>query len=151
MASLFGGSSTRSSSRSFVDPAQQPFLDFLRNTGMGLVGQNTGAQGFAQQQGGQLYGQLAGNLGQLTQNPFLSGLQQQAQGNPALVQQQTQALAGTTSSGPVLAASLATSALGAVPGRPWRNRWGPRGCPRSSHRGPQDSPQRTHSVPSRQV
>lgn len=91
MDTLFGGGSSSGSNRSFVDPLQQPFLDFLRNTGQGLV--NTGgANQFAQQAGSQLYNQLAPQLGQLTSNPFLSGLQQQAGGNPALVQQQTDAL-----------------------------------------------------------
>jgi hypothetical protein len=84
-----GGSSSRASSKSFVDPLQQPFLDFVRNLGMDLTGQNTqGAQDFAGQAGASLFGQGQELLGGLTQNDFLSALQQQAGGNQQLVGQQ---------------------------------------------------------------
>lgn len=79
----------RSSSNSFVDPAQQPFLDLLRNSGAGLLGQGMfGAQQFGQQAGSQLFNMGLGSLGQLGNNPFLSALQQQAGGNQGLVNQQ---------------------------------------------------------------
>ena len=102
MAGLFsfGKSSSKSSSTdfgasqgsSFVSGAQAPFLDFLRNSAVGLFGQ--------QQQGLQQFGQQSQDLfqqgqqliGGLTDNPFLSNLQQQAGGNQQLVQQQTNQL-----------------------------------------------------------
>lgn len=80
---------TSGSSQSYVDPRQQPFLDFTRNLGQALVGQNTSlAQQFAGMAGSNLYGFGQQALGQLGSNPFLSALQQQAGGNPALVNQQ---------------------------------------------------------------
>jgi len=83
----FGGTST--SSRSYVDKAQQPFLDFTRNLGMGLTGNLTGlADAYAQQAGSNLYGAGTAMLPQLTNNPFLQSLQQQAGGDPALVDRQ---------------------------------------------------------------
>ena len=89
MAFNLGFGKSSSSSSSFIDPAQQPFLDFLRNTGQGLVGQTMpGAQQFAQQQGGQLFGQGLDFLGGLQNNPFIAQLFQQAQGSPDLVNQQ---------------------------------------------------------------
>ena len=85
---IFGGGSKTSASAQ-VDPKQQPFLDFTRNLGQALVGQNTSlAQNFAGQAGGSLYGFGQQALGQLGSNPFLSALMQQAGGDPALVNQQ---------------------------------------------------------------
>ena len=84
-----GGSRSLSTSSSFVDPKQQPFLDFLRNSGQQVTAaMQPGAQQYAQSALPGIQQQTQG----LTQNPFLSGLQQQAGGNPALVQQQTDAL-----------------------------------------------------------
>ena len=86
----FGSSKSSSSSQSsgfnfgqsFVDPGQQPSLDFIRNAGMDLFNQQQpGLQGlFGQAE--QLGQQGQGFLGQLTDNPFLSALQGQAGGNP---------------------------------------------------------------------
>ena len=96
----FGKSKSSSSSldfgasqgSSFVSGAQAPFLDFLRNAGLDVFGgQQGGLQGlFGQSQGLFQQGQQA--LGGLTDNPFLDALQQQAGGNPELVQQQTEQL-----------------------------------------------------------
>ena len=84
-----GGSKSSGSSSSFVDPKQQPFLDFGRNRARDLARQNLhGAQQFAGQSGADLYSSGRANIDALTNNPFLSGLQQQAGGNPELVQQQ---------------------------------------------------------------
>ena len=88
-----GGGKSSGSSKSYVDPKQQPFLDFGRNAARGLLrGNRRGAQAFGQQAGRDLYGMGMQNLPQLTSNPFLSGLQQTAQGNPELVAQQKQQL-----------------------------------------------------------
>ena len=87
-----GGSKTSSDSRSFVDPLQQPFLDFLRNSGMSLAGNFRGAQGFGQQAGQELYGMGLQQLQGLQGNPFMQSLQAQAGGNPELVQQQVNQL-----------------------------------------------------------
>jgi hypothetical protein len=87
----FDFSKSKSSSSSFVDPSQQPFLDFLRNTGQSLYGQNgAGAQNFASQQGQALFNQGLGYANQAVSNPFLSSLQQMAQpgGNQQLIGQQ---------------------------------------------------------------
>jgi len=82
-----------SSSQSYVDPSQQPFLDFTRNLGQSLTGLNTsGAQQFAGQAGGNLFGMGMGMLPQLGNNPFLQSLQAQAGGNPGLVNQQVEQL-----------------------------------------------------------
>lgn len=96
----FGGSFNQASASSqsqstgstFVDPSQQPFLDFLRNTGVGLFGQQQqGLQGlFGTSQ--DLFGQGQQLIQGAQQNPFLQGLQQQAGGNPELVAAQTQQL-----------------------------------------------------------
>ena len=100
----FGGSSNRSQSSgssidfgrssgsSFVDPNQQGFLDFLRNSCMDLFGgQQGGLEGlFGLSEG--LQGQAQGLIGGLTDNPFLQALQSQAGGNPELVGQQTEQL-----------------------------------------------------------
>ncbi len=58
---------TESSGRSFVDPSQQPFLDFLRNMAqtqaVGAMGQQAGLQGISQGllgQGQQFLGNLQG-------------------------------------------------------------------------------------------
>lgn len=89
MDSVFGGGSGYESSRSFVDPKQQPFLDFTRNLGRSLVGQyGAGAGQFSQQAGAGLFGQGLGLLGSLSSNPFLTALQGQAGGNPGLVNAQ---------------------------------------------------------------
>jgi len=87
MSSLFGGSS--GSSSSYVDPKQQPFLDFTRNTGQ-LITQQTidPSRQFAAGQGQQLYDFGYGALQGLTGNPYLDALQQQAGGNQQLVGQQ---------------------------------------------------------------
>jgi len=94
MAFGFGGSSGSSQSSStargstFVDPSQQGFLDFLRNTSMQAFG---GFQQGQQQFAGQLgqLGQQAGQLGQQAQqNPFLGQLGQIAGVNPELLAQQ---------------------------------------------------------------
>ena len=85
-------SRTSSSGRSFVDPAQQPFLDFLRYSG----------RYFAQQGGGKsqqfglrnnLYERGAQNfLPKLQNNRFLNTLYEQAQYNPQTVNQQFRGL-----------------------------------------------------------
>ncbi len=78
---MFGFSSNKSSSessgRSFVDPSQAPFLNFLRNM---ALGQAQGAMG----QQGALQGVSQGLLGQGQQ--FLGNLQ--GLGSPAMQQQQ---------------------------------------------------------------
>jgi len=87
----FGGSSGSSQSSSssqgssYVDPNQQGFLDFLRNTAMGQFGGFQ--QGQQQFQGGlQGLGQQAGQFGQQAMNnPFLGQLGQIAGGNPELL------------------------------------------------------------------
>lgn len=87
----FGKSS--SSSKSEVWPVQRPFLRFGYNQGQDIYNQFApGAGQFAQTAGADLYGFGQSGLGQLTSNPFLSGLQQQAGGNPELVAQQLGAL-----------------------------------------------------------
>ncbi len=85
----FGGSFSQSSSRSssssetFVDRSQQPFLDFLRNMAqgqaLGAMGQQSALQGVSQS----LMGQGMGFLGNL-----------QGIGSPAMQQQQMNALVG---------------------------------------------------------
>ena len=104
-----GGQSTgfgQSFGQTFVDQAQSPFLDFLRNQAVGGFGQQTQQAGSLQAQLGGLGGQAgqlgqqagalggqAGQLGQAAQaNPFLAQLQQQAGGNAELVAAQTQQL-----------------------------------------------------------
>jgi len=84
--------SSASSGRSFVDPNQQGFLDFIRNQGQQLFGQQQGGlQGlFGQAQG--LFGQGQQFAQQGVNNQFLSALGQQAGGNPELVAAQTQQL-----------------------------------------------------------
>ena len=89
----FSQSSSESQSSSqgstFVEEQQAPFLNFLRNMGLDMFG---GFQGGAAQFGQQAQG-LAGAAAGLGQNnPFLSFLQQQAGGNPELVQQQSDQL-----------------------------------------------------------
>ena len=85
-----GRSGTSSTSSSFVDQQQAPFLDFLRNMGQS---QFTGWG-----QGQQQFGQMANQLGQQSgmvggqQNPFIAQMLQQSQGNPGFVQAQTQQL-----------------------------------------------------------
>ena len=77
---------SQSSSNTFVDKAQTPFLDFLRNTAMGgFGGFQQQQQQYANQLGG--LGQQAGMMGQQA-NPFMAGLQQVAGGNPELLAQQ---------------------------------------------------------------
>ena len=89
----FGGSKSSSSSQSYVDPRQQPYLDFLRNTGMGMLQGFGGApQQFAQGAGQQLYGMGNQFLGGLMGNPFLAGLAQQAGGNQGLIDRQVNQL-----------------------------------------------------------
>ena len=77
---------------SFVSGEQAPFLDFLRNAGVDLFSQQ---QFGLQQQFGQsqdLFQQGQSLVSGLTNNPFLQSLQNQAGGNPQLVQQQTDQL-----------------------------------------------------------
>lgn len=83
-----------SSGSSFIDQAQAPFLDFLRNTAMGSFGGfQQGAGQFGQ--GLQGLGQQSQQFGQMgMQNPFMAQMMQQAQGNPDLVAAQTQQLSG---------------------------------------------------------
>jgi hypothetical protein len=84
-----GGSSSRSSS--YVDPKQQPYLDFLRNASQNVYQQfGQGAGQFAQQAGGQLFQQGLGYAQQATSNPFLQNLQAMSQpgGNQQLIGQQ---------------------------------------------------------------
>ena len=106
MAFGFGKSKSRSSSSSssfgasfgqtFIDPAQQPFLDFSRN----LAAATTSGQ--LRQGGiGRLFGRSAelgqageGFLGQLTDNEFLDTLQRLSGGDQGLVGQQTEQLGG---------------------------------------------------------
>jgi len=84
-----GGSFSQSNSGSFVEPSQKPFLNFGRNAAKGLLQQNLfGAQQFGQQAGADLFGQGQGFLSTLQSNPFLSALQQQAGGNPELLNAQ---------------------------------------------------------------
>ena len=84
-ASSFGASQ----GSSFVDPSQQPFLDFLRNASVGLFGQQMGQSGLFGEQSQQLFGQGQEFLGGLTDNSFLDALMAQAGGNPDLVAAQT--------------------------------------------------------------
>jgi hypothetical protein len=87
----FGASKSSTSSSSFVDPRQQPYLDFLRNAGQGYYQQyGQGAGQFAQQQGGQLFGQGQQYLNNLQSNPFMTNLQTQGTpgGDPNLINQQ---------------------------------------------------------------
>ena len=69
-------SSSQSSSRSFVDPAQQPFLDFLRTQAQGV---QQGQQQARTQSGFDLSGQLLGAGGQGLSN--VGAIQGQLQGN----------------------------------------------------------------------
>ena len=89
----FGASGAQATGASFgqqfVSQEQAPFLDFLRNQAVQGFGQQQGAVGGFQQALGGL-GQQAGQLGAAgANNPFLSQLQGQAGGNPALVAAQT--------------------------------------------------------------
>ena len=74
---------------SFVSQQQAPFLDFLRNSSVGLFGQQQGQQGQFAGQSQQLFQQGQQTLGGLTDNRFLDALQGQAGGNPDLVAAQT--------------------------------------------------------------
>ena len=90
---VFGGGS--SSQSSFVDPKQQPFLDFVRNLSQDVTQQNSGAaQLFSRSQGADLFNFGRQSLSQLSNNPFLDALQQQAGGNQALVDRQIGQLGG---------------------------------------------------------
>jgi len=84
-----GSASAQASGSTFVDPNQQGFLDFLRNAGQGLAGQQAGGlQGlFGQAQG--LFNQGQGFQNTGVNNQFLGALGQQAGGNPELVAAQT--------------------------------------------------------------
>jgi len=82
---IFGGGGAET----YIDPKQQPYLDFTRNLGRSLTEIGAGgAASFGQQAGRNLYGFGEQALGQLGANPFLQSLQAQAQGNPQLVQRQ---------------------------------------------------------------
>ncbi len=114
----FGGSSGSSQSSStasgstFVDPNQQGFLDFLRNTAQGgFAGFQQGQQQFAGQVG--QFGQQAGQIGGQV-NPFQQGLLGLAGGNPELLQAQRQQL--TSDIGQVTQQQLAGANRGAVGG-----------------------------------
>ena len=90
MASL---SFSKDKSRAFVDPSQQPYLDFARNQGMALAKNKTGvAKNFAERRGGELFDFGRESLESLQNNSFLDSLQQQSGGNPELLQRQTQQL-----------------------------------------------------------
>jgi len=90
---LFGGSRTE---RGFMDPAQAPYLDFIRSQGQGIAEGQLGQIGpYAQQLSGGLMGQanqfmqgMGQNAGQQL-NPFISGssLQPQLQGLAEVGQQ----------------------------------------------------------------
>lgn len=83
MGGLSGGGGT------YIDPKQQPYLDFTRNTGRALAETGVpGASAFGREAGQELYGFGQSALGQLGANPFLQSLQAQAQGNEQLVQRQ---------------------------------------------------------------
>lgn len=83
------GSESQGTSGSFVDPGQQPFLDFLRNTAKQGFGQQQQAAQGLQGTADQLFEQGQGIGQQFTQNQFLDALGQQAGGNPDLVAAQT--------------------------------------------------------------
>ena len=95
----FGKSSSTSSSASssfgasqgssFVQQQQQPFLDFLRNSTVGLFGQQQQQQQQFAGQSQDLFAQGQQALGGLTDNTFLDQLGAQAGGNPDLVAAQT--------------------------------------------------------------
>lgn len=87
----FGIGGGKSSSSSFVDPRQQPFLDFLRNTSQSNYSQfGQGAGQWAQQMAPQFVQQGQGYAQQATANPFLQNLQTMSQpgGNRQLIGQQ---------------------------------------------------------------
>lgn len=89
MAFSLGGS--KSSSSSFVDPKQQPYLDFLRNAGQNTYQQfGQGAGQWSQQMAPQLMQQGQGYAQQATNNPFLQNLQAMSTpgGNQQLIGQQ---------------------------------------------------------------
>ena len=72
-------SGNQSQSGTFVDPSQQPFLEFLRSQGQGLAGQQLGAGSDFQQFAGGAQNALMSFL-QPQQNPFLQGQIEQGQG-----------------------------------------------------------------------
>ena len=78
-----GKSSSRNKSGgqsgTFVDPNQQPFLDFLRSQGQSLAGQQLGGGSDFQQFAGGAQNALMSFL-QPQQNPFLQGQIEQGQG-----------------------------------------------------------------------
>ena len=96
MAGLnFGGGRTSASSSSFVDPKQQPYLDFLRNASQGMFqnyGQDAGQ--WSQQYAPQLFQQGQQYAQQATSNPFLSNLQGMSTpgGNQDLINRQVSQL-----------------------------------------------------------
>ena len=76
-------------SKSFVDRAQAPFLDFLRSRGQGITVE---AMNQLQAQQGQMRETSMGFLNQLQNNPFMQNLQGMSQPNPGLVSQQVDQL-----------------------------------------------------------
>ncbi len=88
----FGLGGGKSSQSQKIDKDQKQWLERLWKGGWGGMkqarGNLMGAPGF----GMGLAQQFGGQASQLYDNPFLQGLQQQAQGNPALVQQQADVL-----------------------------------------------------------
>lgn len=89
MAFGFSFGSSKSRSKSFVDSAQQPFLDFVRNQGQSLAQQQLNPiQSRSSRLAGGLLREGRGFLSELGSNQFLKDLQTQSGGNPALVQRQ---------------------------------------------------------------
>tara|TARA_R110002020_G_scaffold120196_2_gene274027 strand:+ start:3302 stop:4012 length:711 start_codon:yes stop_codon:yes gene_type:complete len=87
ISSLIGGGG--SSGSTFLNKDQAPFLKDLWGQGSALSNRQMSlAPGMAADLGGQLTGAGFDLLGGLQNNPFMAGLQQQAGGNPALVEQQ---------------------------------------------------------------
>jgi hypothetical protein len=88
---LSGGKSSSESSQDVWKPQKQ-WLKNLWKSGYGAANQANRFSPQTQQFGMGLAQQGADQLGNLTNNPFLQGLQQQAGGNPELVASQTQNL-----------------------------------------------------------
>ena len=88
MGGSFGSRESSGSSRSFIDPTQLGFLQQLWQQGLQLSNQQGNQPGnVAGDISGSLLPGLMGNVGQLTDNPFLNQLQNMSNPNNAMVQQ----------------------------------------------------------------
>ena len=86
---IFGGSE----SKSYADPNQSPFLDFVRNAGQTKLQElQAPIDQFSRRRGRDLFNFGRDSLESLQSNPFLDSLQAQSGGNPELLARQTQQL-----------------------------------------------------------